>query len=82
MKPIVYVEKSLRRMKSWGLNTFGGWSFEEVHQIQKEKRVPYTAYVGTRSTILIDKFPDVYHPNWANNVHNAIKRKAVKINMT
>ena len=80
MKPIVYVEKSLRRMKSWGLNTFGGWSFEEVSQIQKEKRVPYTAYVGTQSTILIGKFPDVYHPNWANNVHNAIKRKAGKIN--
>lgn len=77
--PSKYTEKSLERMKSWGLNTFGGWSVETVHQYPKQQRVPYTAYVGTISPKLNEKFPDVFHPEWEENVRKKIKWKASKL---
>ncbi len=75
-----YAELSLKRMHSWGLNTFAGWSYENVKQFPTEKRVPYTAYIGTLNPKLNEKFPDVFNPNWEMNVRNSIKRKADKLN--
>ena len=79
-KPWQYTKLSLQRMKSWGLNTFGGWSVETVKEHQPKDRVPYTAYIGTISPKLNSKFPDVFDPTWEESVRKKIKWKADKLN--
>lgn len=75
-----YTTKSLKRVKSWGLNTFGAWSDENVGKYSKDQRVPYTAYVGTLGIPLNEKFPDVFNPRWKQTVRNRIKAKANRLN--
>lgn len=71
-----YVASSLKRMKSWGLNTLGGWSVETVNQYAEEIKLPYTAYINAISPKINDKFPDVFDPRWKNEVEKKIKEKA------
>lgn len=71
-----YVATSLKRMKSWGLNTLGGWSVESVGQYPENIKLPYTVYINAVSPKINDKFPDVFDPAWKINVENKIIEKA------
>ena len=43
----LYLVRSIKRMKSWGMNTMGGWSNNNIIQANDEEKVPYTMSVGT-----------------------------------
>lgn len=70
-----YVEVSLNRMKSWGFNTLGGWSTENVSQFPKEIRLPYTLYVDAIHPAINEKFPDVFDPRWKTNIEKVLQKK-------
>ncbi len=74
-----YVAVSLKRMKSWGLNTMGGWSVETVGQHPEKIRIPYTVYINAISPAINDKFPDVFDPLWKADVERMIKEKAALV---
>jgi len=71
-----YVATSLKRMKSWGLNTMGGWSVETVGQYPEEIKLPYTAIIHSVRPGINEKFPDVFAPQWKENIERLIKQKA------
>ncbi len=71
-----YLAVSLKRMRSWGLNTLGGWSNETVGQHPDNIKLPYTVYIGSVYPGINDKFPDVFDPRWISNVENFIEEKA------
>lgn len=71
-----YIEISLNRMKSWGLNTLGGWSVENVGEQKKEIKLPYTVYINAVSPEIHEKFPDVFDPKWKEDVEKKVKAKA------
>ena len=51
-------------MKSWGMNTMGGWSNIDVIQANDDQKVPYTLSVGTLKYKVNNKLPDVFNENW------------------
>ncbi len=61
-------EAAHRRLRSWGMNTFGNWSGREVFLLRK---TPYVATVGSGrkpiegSAGYWGKFPDVFDPDFA-----------------
>jgi Secretion system C-terminal sorting domain len=71
-----YVATSLKRMKSWGLNTLGGWSVETVGQYSENIKLPYTVYINATNPGINDKFPDVFDPEWKTDVEAKIIEKA------
>lgn len=71
-----YVAASLKRMKSWGLNTLGGWSAETIGQYSENIKLPYTVYINATDPGINDKFPDVFDPKWKTDVEERIKEKA------
>jgi len=75
-----YVSRTLSRMKSWGLNTMGGWSHEGVISAPKEQKAPYTLSVGTTKIGINEKLPDVFDPEWETHVRNVIGNKAKRAN--
>ena len=70
----LYLNRSLKRMKSWGMNTMGGWSNIDVIQVNDDQKVPYTLSVGTLKYKVNNKLPDVFNENWKSTVNNNIKR--------
>ena len=70
----LYLNRSLKRMKSWGMNTMGGWSNIDVIQANDDQKVPYTLSVGTLKYKVNNKLPDVFNENWKSTVNNNIKR--------
>ncbi|PCI33641.1 MAG: hypothetical protein COB60_07340 [Flavobacteriaceae bacterium] len=71
-----YVPIALNRMKSWGFNTLGGWSNEDV-ALQPEKiKLPYTVYINATAPGINSKFPDVFDPKWEKDVAQKVKEKA------
>ena len=75
----LYLYRSLKRMKSWGMNTMGGWSNIDVIQANDDKKVPYTISVGTLKYKVNNKLPDVFNENWKNTVNNNIKRVSASV---
>ncbi len=71
-----YVPITLDRMKSWGLNTLGGWSVENVGAQPENKKLPYTVMINAIYPAINDKFPDVFDPRWKADVEKKIKAKA------
>ena len=75
----LYLYRSLKRMKSWGMNTMGGWSNIDVIQANDDQKVPYTLSVGTLKYKVNNKLPDVFNENWKNTVNNNIKRVSASV---
>ena len=70
----LYLNRSLKRMKSWGMNTMGGWSNNDIIQANDDQKVPYTLSVGTLKYKVNSKLPDVFNEDWKTTVNNNIKR--------
>ncbi|MCH2175378.1 MAG: hypothetical protein MK193_06585 [Lentisphaeria bacterium] len=66
-----------KRLKSWGLNTIGMWSDDDLMLMQ---RTPYTVAVHYGYESSGDKFPDVFHPDFPNWVGDAIEAKKAHFN--
>ncbi|MGB9604942.1 MAG: hypothetical protein ACPL88_03575, partial [Bryobacteraceae bacterium] len=67
--PQKWVEFTLRRMQAWGLNTIANWSDP---RLAAARRVPYVATLrgwGIETGPL--GMPDVYSPEWAQQVDKA-----------
>ncbi|GGZ87421.1 hypothetical protein [Algibacter mikhailovii] len=74
-----YIPITLNRMKSWGLNTLGGWSVETVARQPENKKLPYTVITSSISPGINDKFPDVFDPKWKEITAKKIKEKAALV---
>lgn len=71
-----YMGVTLDRMKSWGINTLGGWSNEAVATQPEAKKLPYTIYINAMYPSINEKFPDVFDPKWKADVEKKVKQKA------
>lgn len=77
----VYKDLSLRRVRSWGLNTLGGWSDYAENQPDALK-MPYCValYIRGRSVKPIDKMVDPFDPDFEQAVIRAVRREAASAN--
>ena len=73
----MYLNRSLKRMKSWGTNTMGGWSNNAVVKVSDDQKVPYTLSIGTLKYKVNNKLPDVFNDNWLSTVNNNIIRASI-----
>lgn len=75
-------ENVLKRLKSWGINSFGNWSDQEIY-LSSGNRIPFTVAV-TPAWPKIDgketKFPDVFDPAFRESVKAAINKLDPRIN--
>jgi len=60
-------ENILKRLKSWGINSFGNWSDPYIY-LSEENRIPYT--VGLNSS----HFPDIFDPSFRKSIKSALNR--------
>ncbi|MBB6463254.1 hypothetical protein [Flammeovirga kamogawensis] len=74
-----YAIRSMDRMKSWGLNTMGAWSYAEAYNLPEEKKSPYTLAIESEAPDMVEGFPDVYNHHWERNLHKEIKHNSHKI---
>jgi hypothetical protein len=68
---------ALRRLKSWGINSFGNWSDQDIY-LFPEHRIPYTVDISPRWPKLDGrdkKFPDVFNPAFQTAVAEAMQNK-------
>ena len=67
-------EKSIRnivkRLKSWGFNSYGNWSDSELY-LNPDNRIPYTVGVSSGEKNL--RFPNVFEPTFRNSVIEVLK---------
>jgi len=72
---------ALKRLKSWGLNSFGNWSDQEIY-LFPDNRVPYTVNISPRWPRLDGKdkiFPDVFDPAFQKAVAEAMQNKGARM---
>ena len=68
---------ALKRLRSWGFNSFGNWSDQDIY-LFPDHRVPYTVDISPRWPALDGKdkkFPDVYNPAFQRAVEEAMQVK-------
>ena len=65
-------ENTLKRLKSWGINSFGNWSDPNIY-LSVENRIPYT--VGIKSA----NFPNVFDPSFRESVKKSLLSLDAKI---
>ncbi len=65
-----------QRLRSWGLNTIGNWSDDDVRML---RRTPYTDSISSRGTPDIEgsegywgKFPDVFDPRFEQELRHSM----------
>ena len=78
----IYSELVHKRLRSWGLNTIGNWSDEQVRLMRK---TPYTDNISSGRTPPIQgsegywgKFPDVFDPSFKRNLRESMANKKGK----
>lgn len=60
-------ERQHRRLRSWGMNTFGNWSGQYASEVNK---TPFTVAVHYPYERLGEKFPDV----WSPRTHSVLRK--------
>jgi len=65
-----------KRLRSWGMNTFGNWSDPETYL---QGKTPYTVSVGFRWKPVGGKlkFPNVFDPEYKENLEKAFERHSM-----
>ena len=69
-------QKSLKRLKSWGFNSFGNWSDHNIY-LTTENRVPYTVPISPNWPKADGKdfeFPNVFDPRFEASIKEAIDK--------
>ncbi|MCF7849556.1 MAG: beta-galactosidase [Kiritimatiellales bacterium] len=67
-----YNKLSLVRMKSWGLNTLGGWPNTDLYEMPEDLKLPYTVIVSPKCPQLNEKFPDPYSPQFRESLRSQL----------
>ncbi|NQU43647.1 beta-galactosidase, partial [bacterium] len=76
-----FIDRSHRRVRSWGLNTIGNWSQSEVYL---KSRTPYVVPVSTSgraiegSSGFWGKFPDPFTPEFSENIRKRMEKQKGK----
>jgi len=77
-----YSEIVQKRLRSWGVNTIGNWSDENICRMD---RTPYTESIGSAKAKMIQgskgywgKFPDVFAPDFSAAVRSSMATKGGK----
>jgi len=68
---------ALKRLRSWGLNSFGNWSDQDIY-LFPDDRIPYTVDISPRWPRLDGKdkkFPDVFNPAFREAVAETMQNK-------
>jgi hypothetical protein len=79
--PEVFSEISHRRLRSWGMNTIGNWSEEEIYL---RRKTPYVVAVGFGGKLLEGsegywgKFKDVFDPSFKEEARQSLDRQKGK----
>ncbi len=60
------------RLKSWGFNTIANWSDSNIYL---QHRTPYTVAIHYDCTMLNDRLPDIYAPEWETNLKSRLARE-------
>ena len=74
-----FAEVSHRRLRSWGLNTIGNWSSQQIYA---QRKTPYVVTVNFGGKLLQGsqgywgKFRDVFDPDFRTQVRAAMSRRA------
>ena len=78
----VYSKLAHERLRSWGLNTLGNWSDQDIALM---RLTPYTDSIGSNrakriegSTGFWGKFPDVFDPSFADGLRQNMETKRGK----
>jgi hypothetical protein len=71
---------TLKRQNAFGMNTIGAWSDKAI-AVQRDpafkgKKIPYTMILHLWSTMLADKMPDAFDPNFESNIEGQIAKSA------
>ena len=66
----IYKERALQRMRSWSLNTLGGWQSTDSGG-PMEGKLPYTITINT-GPLLSEKIPNPFHPGFRTGVRSAL----------
>jgi hypothetical protein len=76
-----FADVTHRRLKSWGMNTIANWSDGAIYGL---RRSPYTATISFRSKVVEGstgywgKFHDVFDPDFAQSLRQALVREQGK----
>lgn len=70
-------EMTVRRMDSWGLNTIANWSDESLGKSHKKVYVATLRGWGFNAETM--GMPDVYNPNYAEEIDAAAKRQCLPL---
>jgi hypothetical protein len=62
----------LKRLKSWGINSFGNWSDPYIY-LSNENSIPYT--VGVSSS----EFPNIFNPDFRNSIKKVLENLDIRI---
>ena len=69
-----WINTTVLRMNTWGLNTIANWSSPEVIQ---SNRVPFMLSLrGLQLERGVMGLPDIYHPDYASSIETAIRELA------
>jgi hypothetical protein len=68
----ISLKRNHRRLKSWGMNTYGNWSQPEITD---EYKTPFTVAVHYKSNMLDEKFPDPWDENFSNSIRQSLLSK-------
>jgi hypothetical protein len=68
------IDNISKRLKSWGINSFGNWSDPEIY-LRMENRIPYTVALSPNWPKVDGKefkFPNVFDPEFVVSIKNAM----------
>jgi hypothetical protein len=74
-------ENALKRLRSWGMNSFGNWSDPDIY-LSPGNRIPYTVGVSPKWPKIdgkVAKFPNVFDPGFRDAVKIALNNLDVRI---
>jgi len=70
----IYNRLTLVRMRSWGLNTLGGWPNTDLYEMPEHLKLPYTVIVSPRCPQLNEKFPDPYSLQFRRSLREQLEQ--------
>jgi hypothetical protein len=77
-----YEKRCIKRLKSWGFNTLGGWSVDTVGQFEEQHKLPYTLFFDLPWKLpgpkINSKLQDIYNPKWKKQLKAEFETRAHK----
>ena len=61
-----FVDRTIKRLKSWEINTIANWSSQNVY---KQHQIPYTIFASTAENRML---PDPFDPNFGKSIEDQL----------